>query len=611
MLRRARRPLLFLALALSAAAQQATLPPGHPEIENPNRRTAAAELTEAVAPPADASEAKPVPRRNFIDKHIFSKMERDRVRSAPLASDEVFFRRIHLDLTGRIPDGEAARGFVADPDPGKREKLIDELVGGVEWREKWTHWFLDLWRASQNRIGWEGRNLFHGYVYDALQLNQPFDEFVREMITASARSNYYVGPSSYLVRWAQFADNCTEIMHEDTADEMTIMLFKHFMGLNLQCVSCHDGAGHLEKMSPYLTSLKREELWAQAAFFGRTRVLRRVEIRNTQDEYLIDDKERVGYRADAPSTVRVARTGDGFVAPRFLLNGETPEPDKPLRDELARMFTGHPQFARATVNRIWAEMMGAGIVEPVDDFDLMRMDPDKLPEGWDLQPTHPELLDALAQDFIDSGFDLQHLFRTIAKSSTYQLSSSYPGEWKPDYARYFARKFIRRLPAESVYDALIKATGLAVPMRIPRTDKSVDYLVQLRGPADIKASGSLAPKFKKDLYFFVESFGQANREFNEPTREGSIIQAALMMNSPIVKEKIRPLRGSYLRKLIDDDQVDEEQMTERLFWQFLTRAPDAEEKDAALTLLAERGPAPGGEDLQWVLVNKLEFLFSR
>jgi len=274
------------------------------------------------------------------------------------------------------------------------------------------------------------------------------------------------------------------------------------------------------------------------------------------------------------------------------------------------MFTAHPQFARATVNRFWAELMGVGIVEPVDDFDLLRLKPETTPEGWDVQPTHPELLDALAQDFIDSGYDLQHLFRTITESSAYQLSSSYPGEWKAEYADYFARRFITRLPAEAVYDAVIKATELQVPMQIPRLDTTVDYLIQLRGPADIRATKSLGPKYKKDLYFFVESFGQANREFNEPTREGSIIQAALMMNSPIIRRKIKPLPGSYLAGLLQRDGLTDAELADSLFWQFLGRAPDSHEKDAAATLLAERGREAGGEDLQWLLVNKLEFLFN-
>ena len=115
------------------------------------------------------------------------------------------------------------------------------------------------------------------------------------------------------------------------------------------------------------------------------------------------------------------------------------------------MITENPQFARATVNLVWSELMGVGIVDPPLDFDLARLDPaNPPPAGWTIQPSHPELLEALAQDFRDHGYDLRRLIRTIAVSSTYQLSSRFEGEWKAAYAPYFARHFVRRLPAEAI-----------------------------------------------------------------------------------------------------------------------------------------------------------------
>ena len=603
--------LLLFAALLAGQTDRTPLPADHPAPRAADRRAELARQTEAIVPGGTAS-SRAVARKNFIDDHIFDRLASDGVPHASLASDSTFFRRVHLDLTGRIPDGDEAREFVANRDPAKRERLVDRLVGSVEWRDRWTYWHLDLWRTSQNRVGWAGRNLFHDYVADALLLNQPYDELVRELLTSEARSNWYVGPASYLVRWAVFADNCTEIMHEDTADEMTVMAFRHFMGVNLQCISCHDGANHLEQVNLWLTARTREEFWSQAAFFGNTRVLRRVELRNTQDEYRIDDKDasRDGYSRGAPSTVRVPRQGTGQAAPAFMLGGDVPDPGKPLRSELARILTAHPQFARAIVNRFWAEFMGVGIVEPLDGFDFDRMDPNSLPEGWDLQPTHPELLEELARDFIDSGYDLQHLHKRIAKSATYQLSASFPAEWKPEYARYFARKFIRRLTAEQVYDAIVKATDLQIPIRIPLTEKTVEYLVQTRGPGDLRRSATLDPQTRKDLQFFTESFGQANREFNEPTRDGSIIQATLMMNSRLVREKAKPIESSYFGSLLRRDLTDA-QLAEALYWRFLTRAPESQELRASLDLLGERGQESGGEDLQWILMNKLEFLFNR
>ncbi len=600
----------FLALAQPVPSPQ-QLPAEHPEIQKQDRRAEISRLTEEFSSGSAAGPFAPVPRKNFIDEHIFGKIARDRVPHAALADDATFFRRVHLDLTGRIPDADAAQAFIALSDPEKRDKLVEQLVGSREWRERWTYWFLDLWRASQNRIGVPGRNLFYSYIYDALQYKQPFDELVREMITANARSNWYVGPASYLVRWAAFANSCTEIAHEDTADDMTVNLFQQFMGVKLQCFSCHDGAGHLEKMGVWMTERKRAEFWAQAAFFGNTKVLRRVELRNTQDEYLIEDKDRNGYSASASSFVRVKRNGEGLVEPRFILSGEKPQPGKPLREELARMFTSHPQFARATVNRFWAELMGVGIVDPVDDFDLARIDPANPPSGgWQVQATHPELLEELAQDFRQSGYSLEHLMKTITRSSAYQLSSNFSGEWKPEYAKYFARKFVRRLAAEQMYDAIVKATNLTTEIQIPRTDEKVRYLVQTRDPADTRQARNLDPQFKKELQFFLESFGQANREFNEPSREGSIIQAALMMNSGLVKQKAKPEPGSYLAELLATSDLPDEKFAEKLFWRFLTRGPDGDEKDASLTLLAERGRPGGGEDLQWILMNKVEFLFN-
>ena len=602
---------LLFASSLQAQATDQALPKDHPTAGSEQRSAELALRTEALLPGQPSARGS-VSRINFIDDHVFGKIERDGVPHAPLADDATFFRRVHLDLTGRIPSGEAALRFVSDPDPQKRSKLIDALVGSVDWRDRWTYWHLDLWRTSQNRVGVPGRNLFHDYVADALLLNQPYDEFIRELLTSEARSNWYVGPASYLVRWAVFADNCTEIMHEDTADEMTVMIFKHFMGVNLQCISCHDGANHLERVNAWLTARKREEFWAQAAFFGNTRVMRRVELRNTQDEYLIDDEDpnRTGYSRAAPSTVRVARQREGNVSPRFILGGEPPRPGKPLRHELARILTAHPQFARATVNRFWAEFMGAGFVEPLDGFDFDRMDRAELAKGWDLQPSHPELLEDLARDFIGSGFDLQHLQKRIVKSSAYQLSASFPAEWKPAYARYFARKFLVRLSAEQVYDAIVKATNLHIPIQIPLTDKKVNYMVQMRGPSDLWRSSSLGPQLRQDLQFFGETFGLANREFNEPTRQGSIIQAALMMNSNLVKEKAKPSKGSYLAALLADG-TDSMGLVKSLFWQFLTRDPDEQEMQASLDLIQERGREAGGEDLQWILMNKMEFLFNR
>ncbi len=591
-------------LCLVLSAQQ-PLPKDHPIVDRSaaSQREKAARLTEQIAGPSTAAVAEPVARRNFVDEHIFGKMQRDKVPHAPLATDAEFFRRIHLDLTGRIGSDEELRKFVASSESGKRDKLIDSLIGAAPYRAKWTYWLGDLSMAAANRVGNEGKNLYYRYLYDNLQVNRPYNLMVTDMLTANAVSNWYVGPASYLARWVVIGLKCEDTVHEDTSDELAIHTAKHFLGIDLQCVSCHDGRNHLEKINTYLTERKREELWKMAAFFGKTRILRRTEVATTQDEYSIDDNGP-GYDATARTVVRIPRKGAGPIEPQFMLTGEKPDPTKPLRAEYARMLTSHPQFARATVNMFWAEFMGAGIVDPVFEFDLNRLNDKSAPAGWKGQPSHPELLEALAKDFMDHGYDLQRLFKLITKSSAYQLSSKFPGEWKGTYTDYYARKFVRRLKAEEIHDSMIAATGLHTDVPIRGTDFKAKYATETRSPEDFKGKNPML----KDINFFLEAFGQTNREYSERTNDGDITQAVLLMNSPFVLRQVKAEPGSYLAKLLDEKRPADENVA-RLFTRFLQRQPAANELAMSKDLVATRGKQ-GYEDLQWLLLNKVEFVFN-
>ncbi|MBI1786672.1 MAG: DUF1553 domain-containing protein [Acidobacteria bacterium] len=595
----------ILAWGVVALLAQPNLPKDHPALKTPGKREEASRLTDQVAGPA-AGKAAPVPRRNFIDQHIFGKMERDRIPHAGLSSDQEFFRRLHLDLTGRIPDSEDLEKFLASTDPGKRDKLIDSILGSGPYLAKWTYWFGDLGEINANRIGNEGKNLFYRWSYDNLHMNRPYNEMVAELMTPTALSNWFIGPASYLARWVVIGDNCADTVHEDTSDDIAIHAAKHFLGVNLQCVSCHDGRGHLEKLNLWLAQRKRREVWETAAFFGKTRLLRRVEIETTRDEYSIDDRGS-GYEARARTVVRIPRGGKGLIEPAFFLNGARPEAGQPLRQEFARLLTGDPQFARASVNLFWAELMGVGIVDPPWDFDLLRLDPKNPPPApWTLQPTHPELLEALASDFRQHNHDLRRLFRLITQSGAYQLSSRFPGEWKDSYARYYARKFVRRLKAEEIYDSLAKATGLYTEIPIRGTDLKVRYATETRSPEDFKQRGEAF----KDINFFLEIFGQTNREYSERKNEGSITQAVLLLNGPLVSSRTKAAPGSYLAKLLDQQpSLNDDQIVNKLYQRFLVRSAAPAEIAMARDLLRP-DRRKGFEDLQWILVNKVEFLFN-
>lgn len=578
-----------LAASLLLAQKPGMLPKDHPAIPSQGKLGEATRLTVSVGGQA-ARPASPVPRKNFIDEHIFAKMAKDGVPHAPLTDDHEFFRRVHIDLTGRLPEPAETEAFVQSKQPDKRDKTIDKLIQSPAFLAKWTYWFSDLAQVNSNRLGTDGRNLFYQYIHDFLHMDRPYDEVVSEMLTTRAASNYYVGPASYLVRWVVIGDNCEDEVHEDTSDEIAIWTAKHFLGINLQCISCHDGKRHLEKINTWLATRKRDELWKQAAFFGKTRILRRTEIATTRDEYSIDDKGK-GYEAGGRSVVRIPRGGKGAVEPAFFLTGEKPRPGQPLREEFARMITSHPQFARATVNMFWAEMMSVGIVDPVDDFDFDRA-----------QASHPELLDALAKDFRENGHSIKRLFRLIAKSSAYQLSSKFPGEWKDSYARYYARKFVRRLTSEELHDAIVKTTNVYHEIPVPNRGMTVKFATEARSPEDFRKL--------RDVNFFLESFGQPNRDYSQRTNEGAISQAVLLMNSPLVKEKIRARPGSYLDSVLDSKPaLSDEQVVRNLFLRFLVREPNETEAAMGRKLIAA-DRRQGGEDLQWLLVNKLEFVFN-
>src|SRR5262249_11021720 len=157
------------------------------------------------------------------------------------------------------------------------------------YEARWTYFFADLYKNAFNRIGTDGKNVFNKWIHDNIHMDRSYKTMVEEMLTANAVSNWYVGPASYVSRWGVIGFNCDDELHEDTADEEVINSTKQFLGVDLSCISCHDGARHLEKINLWLSQHKREELWKTAAFFGKTNVLRRTEISTAQDEYSIDD----------------------------------------------------------------------------------------------------------------------------------------------------------------------------------------------------------------------------------------------------------------------------------------------------------------------------------
>jgi hypothetical protein len=575
----------------------------HESLLRPQKSQQAGALTEQLLKDQAASrreDSAPAERRTFVDDFIFGKMERDGIPHAPLASDTEFLRRATLDLTGRLPAPQDVRDFVDDEDANKCNKLIDGLIDSEAWVDKWAYFFMDLFRTN-GKMG-RGRYLFHYWIKENLRSDRPYNDLVQQIVTASAKSNHVVAASNLIARehvqgapQPRDGDDLSMVHQLDTHDELSIIFYKAFLGMNLSCISCHDGQGHLEKVNIWLSNKSREEFFRNAAFLGRTRYLMYWENGKPQSgEFFIDD-HNPGYDTQGYSMIRVARRG-GSNDPAFLLTNEGLPPDEEPRDALARILTSHPQFPRATVNMFWARLMGIGIVDPYDEFDLARQDPDNLPEGWQLQPSHPKLLDALAKDFEDSGYRLKHLMKTICRSSAYQVSARFPGEWKESYTKYFARKFARRLTAEELHDSIVLATER--PAQLEQAGNLYGLAMQLAGPAG-----------DRDTKHFMRIFGQSDRQTPAKLASGSMQHPLVLMQSPVVNERVLAEKESRVQRLLESYPEDDLRVVEEMYLASLSRWPSEREKEVALAALA-KGRVSGAQDLQWALINSVEFFFN-
>lgn len=558
-------------------------------------------LTDALTAGMEVPEAGPVTQVNFVDEHIFGKMERDGIPHAPLSTDREFIRRVRLDLTGRLPSPEELREFLADDSPDKRARLIDRLVDTPEFTDKWAYFLMDVLRVQSKTKGYK---LFHYYLKQSIAADRPYDELARSIMASAGKSNAVVAAVNPIARehvegkpgQTDHGADLRKIHQMDTHDELAVQFGKVFLGINMSCISCHDGAGHLEKVNVYLTGKTREDFFQQASFMGHTRYINHVERTELQMSHQIIDDLGAGYDTWGDTMLRIPRNG-GSNTPKFLLTDELADPaGGRYRVQMAEMMTSHPQFARATANLFWSRVMGFGIVDPVDEFDLARQDPDNLPEGWDVQPSHPELLNELGKYFSENNYSLKKLFKLITNSSAYQLSARFPGEWSDAYTTYYARKFVRMLTAEELHDAIATATGVPGEFRDGRGGGTVPMAMQV----------SLA-RPSGDLGAFMAAFGQSNRTTVMRPPIASPMQPIMMMQSSVVGDRVLAKDDSRVEKLLKAEANNK--VVEELFLATLARAPSPSEKDFALSAMAN-DRVKGAENLQWALLNLAEFLYN-
>lgn len=586
-----------------------------------------------------------VPRQNFIDDQIFGRLSAVGVQSARLTTDEEFVRRIYLDLTGRIPTADQVRNFVADTGPGKRAALIDTLLNSPEFTDKWTVWFGDLLQnnlqlsTSDWSRQFDGRNAFWRWIKKAVGSGMSIHDMAWTLI--SSNGGNYSNDTGMVNFMAAYETSMGP--RQDTLDMAMVRTTTAFLGLGYyDCLACHAGHGHLDangaKLSLWGQRTTRTDAWKMSAFFARAswqrdssnatarqytdpnyNQLTMADLATGTYDANVTYGNRPAHCADAlppdPKTGRCLATKS--YTPEYRETHATPAKDQNWRSAFADFITSDPMFARNFANRIWKQFFNLGLVDPVDTLDPDRLDPNAtLPDGWSYQATHPELLEELAAAFNNTGTNLRDFIRIIVSSSAYQLSSRYDGDWKVDYVPLFARHYPRRLDAEEVHDAIVMSTQVlpkytvqASSFRTSSTaaatmmDETFTWAMSLPDTSEPRNNAAST---------FMNTFLRGNRDTQQRSQAGSIIQQLSIMNDNFVTSRTRISASPTLAniaKMTDNDAVINE-----IFLAFLSRMPsDAERAVASKPLAAASTAAVRNaaiEDLAWAAVNKVDFLFS-
>lgn len=516
----------------------------------------------------DLAKYQKLARANFLDDNINRKLAQLRLWPSELCTDAEFVRRAFLDTIGVLPTPKETRDFSSAPSPLKRTRLIEQLLQRPEFVDRWATVWGDLLRVNRDLLGSKGMWNLHLYLRQCVMENRPWNHVVRELVTASGATGEN-GPVNFYrmgSRPEEFAETVSQA----------------FLGIRVQCAHCHN--------HPH-------EKWTQSDYYRMANLFARVGKKGEGDEETI--YAATEGNIDHPRLRRPLPPA-AFDGPTLAL-----EDTRDRREFLADWLTkpDNPYVARSVVNRVWKRFMGRGLVEPVDD---MRM----------TNPASNEpLLDALTQDFIQHGFDLKHLMRTILTSRAYQLSSRPNGTNRND-DRFYSRCLPRRLTAEMLLDAICQVTG--------QPEKFAGLPLGIRAGAlpDTRIASA-----------FLDAFGRPARQVTcecERNPDPSVSQALTFINGKTLNEKINASPESALGRLLDSGKSDAA-ILEELTLAALSRLPSVAERNQienALNSALHSAPsAVSGDgkaqppntrairaqvfgDLLWALLSGPEFQFN-
>lgn len=508
-------------------------------------------VSQAIAIPVGATApAPPQAPGNYIDEFIYAKHANLRIKAAGLCTDEVFVRRVYLDTIGALPSADEARAFLADTDSDKRAKLVDTLLERPEFSDVWAMKWAEVLRvrSSATTLDPKGMYRYNDWLRAAFRENRPIDEIARELLTATGGNFSQPAANFYII------DTEPKTMAENVAQV--------FMGIQIKCAQCHNHPFERWTMDDY---------YSFAAFFAQI-----------GKKVSSDPREIIVFNAGGGE---VTNLRDGQVmAPKFL-GGETPDiAGRDRRAVVAEWLASerNPWFAQNIANRVWAQFMGQGIIEPVDDVRVSN------------PPSNPALLAELSKRLIEYRYDLRRIIRDICTSNTYQMTTI-GDETATNDTRNFAAAKIRRLPAETLLDAISQVTNTQVKFAaLPIGARAAQVA---NGP-----SGN----------YFLDVFGRPVRDTActcERRQEPTLAQVLHLINGNTITEAVQAPQGRVTAAI--ETSVTTADAVNEVYLAALARQPENDEL-AELTLYVDTAPDRKAalEDVYWSVLNSKEFVFN-
>ncbi len=499
-------------------------------------------------------------RHNYIDEFVVDKLKALNIAPSKPADDETFIRRAYLDAAGILPTSEEVENFLADSSPGKRARMIDQLLTRDEYVDYWSYKWSDLLLVSSRKLAPNAMWSFYNWIRASVKEDKPWNTMVNEIFTGTGNT-LQNGALNYFV------------IHKDPID-LTENATLAFMGQRLTCARCHNHP--LEK-------------WTQKQYYQMANIFSRVGLKSGNE---------------AGDMVVFAKTSGDINHPRLFrplaptpLDGTpmTLESPEDRRVPFAKWLTSpdNKMFARAMVNRVWANFMGRGLVDPVDDVRATN------------PASNEDLFAAATKDFVESGYDIRHLIRVIMNSGTYQLSAEANATNQNDN-KYYSKYIVKRLPAEVLLDAMSQVTQ--VPSRFD------GY------PAGTRAQQLPDVRVKSD---FLTSFGRPARiicDAAERSQAPSIAQALHVINGDTLNKKLSAPEG--FPALSVKLGLSDARLLDTIFLSAYSRFPSETEKQTMVDLLGKARVTTGSnalqtdarrkaiEDMMWAMLSSKEFLFN-